>query len=392
MALESFWVLAQRFMIRNVLSPYEFCSRFERQEFARKSTAGVPLYDRLDLDGLAPYLGHTPESVRMTVPAAWEIGIRDGTLPPLKICVECAEQGYHTALFETGWLDICPIHNRMLWAKCPWCKRKLRHVSWRRFGAIPGSLPCGHAWSGVSIRRAPSIDPKSARRFAAWVQRVRARSSEETWYAISLHGTGCLQQDNRDFGELTQLLGVMGGLGGEIEPHLSFHIPHFKHGRVRRTLASRLRSDWFDATLQRLSRYMGGMSTKPWQEQIGHIHRTYEAYLNLRRLGPRRLVEWVTKRLCLLPLHGRLISRPLLDAQILNALGCALLQKHVTSSTYPQEVATSPQDYFDFMCRYSGAPLGLLRIRGVDTSVQWMPMELTPSRLEQRAKDRGRVE
>lgn len=383
-AMESFWVLAQRFMIRNVLSPYEFCAWFEREDLRRKSVAGIHLYNRLDLNGLAPYLGHSTESVRLTVPMPWEIGLRGGTLPPLKLCLECAEQGYHTALFETGWLNICPIHNRPLTAQCPTCRRKLAHISWKRFGTAPGSLACGHAWSGVSIRDTPSIEAQSIRRLAAWLSRLRTRAGEDIWYAVALHGTGSLQQDNADFGELVQLLATMIGLGGDIEAHLSFWIPHFKRGRVQRTVASQLRRDWFDATLQRLSRYRDGLEVLPWFQQSGFIHRTSEALLNLRQFGATRLVRAIKPRICLMPFQSESTVRLTLNDQAVIALACALLQKHVTSSTYPQQILNSPRDYFEFMCRYSGAPLGLLRINGREISVYWMPMKLTPSRLAQR--------
>lgn len=387
-AVESFWVLAQRFMVRNVLSPYEFCYRFRREQFRTDSEAGTHIYQRMDLRRLAHLLGHTQASIPFTLPMAWEVGLRSDSLSPLRLCLECAEQGYHTALFETGWLDVCPIHNRELTRHCPTCRRRLGHVSWKRFGPAPGTLACGHAWSGVSIRHATSIDAMSVRQLAAWVGRLRARSSGEAWYAISLQGTSSLEQDDPDFRELVDHIAAMVELGGDIEAHLSFWIRHFKRGRIRRTVSTEVRADWFDATLYRVSRYMGGLTTMPWIDQKGFIHRTYEAHLNLRHFGPERLVGVIKRRLCLLPLWHNATVRHDLGERELSAIACALVHKHVTSSTYPQFVADTPRDYIEFMCRYSGAPMGLLRIRRRETAVYWMPMKMTPSRLAQRSQEK----
>ena len=76
-ALESFWVLAQRFMIRNVLSPYEFCHHFERPEIRGRSVAGRHIYRRLDLARLAPFLGQGADTIGSRLPMPWEVGIRD---------------------------------------------------------------------------------------------------------------------------------------------------------------------------------------------------------------------------------------------------------------------------------------------------------------------------
>lgn len=380
-ALESFWVLAQRFMIRNVLSPYEFCHHFERPGIRRQSVAGRHVYRRLDLDRLAPFLGHSSESIRSSLPMAWEFGIRDSNLGPVKLCSQCAEQGFHSALFETGWLHICPIHNRPLIDRCPTCNKLLSHISWRRFGPAPGALACGHAWSGVSLRDAPVVDAANLRRLADWALRLRGSASEETWYAVALHGASSLRQEDRDFQELVDVVAAIAGIGKPAEMRNAFWLRHFRPARIRKTSAQSLRADWFDATLARLSRYLGSLSAMDWQDQIGHIRRPYETYRWLRDKTPQRFIDHLRGRICLLPLYGREPVKTPLEQRALNVVACALLQKHALSSSHPPYQAVSFADKVDRIRRYSGGPLGCLRVSRRDFSVYWAPNVLTPTDL-----------
>lgn len=380
-ALESFWVLAQRFMIRNVLSPYEFCFHFERPDIRGESLAKRHIYQRLDLARLAPYLGHCSNSIGFCLPMPWELGIRDSGLRPLKLCKLCAERGFHSVLFETGWLDVCPIHNRPLTNRCPTCNKYLSHISWKRFGSAPGALACGHAWSDVSIRGAPEIDATDLRRLAEWTARFKGRTSEESWFAISLHGANAVRQEDRDFRELVDCLVAMVGIGKSAGTRNAFWLRHFRPTHLRRTSTRSLRADWFDATLQRLSRYVGSLTRLPWQDQIGHIRRPYEIHRWLRALGQHRFIDAMRKRVCLLPLSEEQPVRFPLDGRSLDVIGCALLQKHALSTVHPGQEATSETDHVERMCRYSGAPLGVLRISRRDVTVYWTPMVLSPNRL-----------
>ena len=380
-ALESFWVLAQRFMIRNVLSPYEFCFHFERPDIRGQSLAKRHIYQRLDLARLAPYLGHSLDSIGSCLPTPWEIGIRDSGLRPLKLCKLCAERGFHSVLFETGWLDVCPIHNRPLTDRCPTCNKLLSHISWKRFGPAPGALACGHAWSDVSIRGAPEIDATDLRRLADWVGRFKGQTSEESWFAISLHGSNPLRQDDLDFRELVDCLATIVGIGKSTGLRSSFWLRHFRPSTLRQTSRRALRTDWFDATLLRLSRYVEALGDQPWQEQIVHLYRPYETHRWLRELGHRHLIDALRARVHLLPFWDSESTRVGLDEGSLNTIACALLHKHVLSTSHPQFESSSGPDHFVRMCRYSGAPLGVLRIGRRDVTVYWTPMMLTPNRL-----------
>ena len=382
--LESFWVLAQRFMIRNVISPYEFCLHFERPALRGKSVARHHIYDRLDLNRLAPFLGHSGESLRTCLPAPWEIGAHDRGLRPLKLCAGCAEQGYHSTLFETGWLDICPIHNRPLTNRCPTCNKLLSHISWKRFGPAPGALACGHAWSDVSVRNTPKLDASSVRRLADWVRRLKGRGTEETWYAVSLHGANCLRQEDRDFIELVDCLAAIVGIGKAAGMRNAFWLRHFRPARLQHTTMTALREDWFDATLHRVSRYIGALVELPWQEQLAYLRRPYETHRWLRALGERRFIDAIRQRLCLLPLRGLGTRRIPLDKPSLNTIACALLHKHALSSSYPQDQVVSATDQLERMCRFTGAPLGCLRVSRRDITVFWTPNVLAPNRLNPR--------
>lgn len=385
-ALESFWALAQRFMIRNVLSPYEFCHHFERPEIRGQSVVGRHIYRRLDLDRLAPFLGHSPESIQSCLPMAWEIGIRGSGLGPVKLCKLCAQHGFHSALFETGWLHICPIHNRPLIDRCPTCNKLLSHISWKRFGPAPGALACGHAWSDVSLRDAPDVEGADLRRLADWALRLRGNASEETWYAVSLHGANSLRQEGRDFQELVDCVAAIVGIGKPAEMRNPFWLRHFRPARIRQTSARTLRADWFNATLERLSRYLGALSGLHWQDQISHIHRPFETHRWLREVGQRRLIDRLRGRICVLPIYGRELIQTPLDQTTLDVIACALVQKHALSSSHPRYQAVSAPDHIDRMCRYSGAPLGCLRVSRRDVRVYWTPNVLTPNRLNRGAE------
>ena len=87
------------------------------------------------------------------------------------------------------------------------------------------------------------------------------------------------------------------------------------------------------------------------------------------------------KRVCLLPLSEEQPVRFPLDGRSLDVIGCALLQKHALSTVHPGQEATSETDHVERMCRYSGAPLGVLRISRRDVTVYWTPMVLSPNRL-----------
>ena len=383
-AMESFWVLAQRFMIRNVLSPYEFCHHFERPEIRGRSVAGRHIYRRLDLARLAPFLGQSTDTIGSCLPMAWEVGIRDSGLGPLKLCKLCAERGFHSALFETGWLDVCPIHNRPLTDRCPTCNKLLSHISWKRFGPAPGALACGHAWSEVSLRDAPDVDGTDLRRLAEWVLRLKGGSSEETWYAVSLQGVNSLRQDDLDFRELVDCLAAIVGIGKPAGIRNAFWLRHFRPSRLRQTRRGALRADWFDATLLRVSRYVDALGKQPWQEQIVHLPRPYETHRWLRELGHRHMINALRARVHLLPLWEHKTTRFSVDERILNTIACALLHKHVLSTGHPKFESASGMDHFEHMCRFSGAPLGCVRISRRDVTVYWTPTTLTPDRLNPR--------
>ena len=379
--MESFWVLAQRFMIVNALSPTEFCYHFERSDFKRKPVGGRHIYERLDTARLAPFLGHSAHSVGGALPMAWEIGIRDATLPPLKLCVECAEQGYHTALFETGWLDVCPIHNRPLRRRCTYCRKLLSHTSYRRFGAAPGTLACGHPWSDVCIRDAPEIDARSVRRLYDWMRRLKQPGSEEMWFGVSLYGESALRQDNQDFVEFVDCLAAVAGLGADNDHHLAFWMRHFREIGTHATSSHRLRRDWFDATVQRLDRYVAALGKQPWHEQVEHYEHAYESMRHMRAIGSRRLHDTVRRRVCLLPLRGKAPVRIRLDDRCIATIAAALLRKHVLSTWSVKRQCESSLDFLDSVCRFSGAPLGCFQLKNGTLTGYWIRQFPRPNRL-----------
>lgn len=379
--LESFWVLAQRFMVVNAISPNEFCYHFERPELKRRRVCGIHVYDRLDFNRLAPLLGHSRESIGMALPMAWEIGIRDSTLAPLKFCEECAELGYHTALFETGWLDVCPIHNRPLRSRCPICRKLLSHVTYRRFGLAPGALACGHTWSGVNIRKAPKLDASSVRRLYDWVRRLKRPGGEETWFGVSLHGESVLRQDDQDFVEFVDCLAAIAGVGADFDHHLVFWLRHFRETQIQTTSSTRLRRDWFTATVERLSRYVAALEQQTWDQQVGSIERAYESLRHLRVIGARRLIDVVRRRICLLPLRGATPVRIRLDDRCIETIAATMVQKHLLSSWNARQQFESSKDFLDFMCRFSGAPLGCFQMRNSTLTGYWIKQIPRPNRL-----------
>jgi hypothetical protein len=173
----------------------------------------------------------------------------------------------------------------------------------------------------------------------------------------------------------------MVGVGKPAELRNAFWLRRFRPSRIHQTLSESLRPDWFDSTLQRVARYLDGLAEQPPRRQIGNVTRPHELHRWLRAAGQERLTEHIGGVVRLLPLSGRETAQITLDTRSLSAIACALLQKHVLSNSYPRYQAASGLDQIESMCRFSGAPLGCLRVSSRGVIVYWTPSVLKPNRM-----------
>ncbi len=68
----------------------------------------------------------------------------ENALGGLRYCRSCLAGGYHSALYQQGFIRKCPIHGEALLSACPSCLRRIAYAL--PMARDPFSCPCG--WSG----------------------------------------------------------------------------------------------------------------------------------------------------------------------------------------------------------------------------------------------------
>lgn len=107
--------------------------------------------DSTTMDAIQALTGMNRELLNESVVSAY-LGINDGALFTdynLRFCPECIAHGFHTVIFQMGFVEKCPLHKELLLEACPRCKEEIPYKS--RFGY---SCFCGHRfWPSRSRRK-----------------------------------------------------------------------------------------------------------------------------------------------------------------------------------------------------------------------------------------------
>lgn len=79
----------------------------------------------IDTDALAKSLGENPSVFRWSHFGDLPYWLSNLITPGFRLCMDCLEQGYHSAFFSLKLLDACPIHGTQLFDRCecgrPFC-------------------------------------------------------------------------------------------------------------------------------------------------------------------------------------------------------------------------------------------------------------------------------
>ena len=374
LAYESLWVLAHRFMAVNHLRPHEFAAKFSRDRGSQAPLIRSRLgYCRLDLHKLAPYIGHTEQSVVQTVPDHWEFHLRSPRQGLFKYCPACLEEGYHSVFHEVSWLHRCPIHERDLKWNCGQCNRHLGHTTIRRLGTLPGHFPCDHPWTSTDIRKPEVYRSSDFANVAAWTRRLRARHGGEHWYAVALDSSACLYADNGDFKELTDLVSCLGAFSPELRSGI--RNARFLTMLVERERLRDLRRDWFSVSLSYAANFQRlecGANLEMYDIR-DHFHYTVR---HVGQMGEEGLLNAVHEKLIVMSLadRRRQVVRP--DSTILNLVASTFLKKHIFSMfwrDYEYDTAL-PEAILTSAMRLTAQPLGLLRKTATNLDIFWSPL------------------
>lgn len=366
--LESLWVLSRRFMALNVLTPLEFTRLFRRDPPMRPSALRAStVYDRIDLDKMAPWIGHTRRSVVALMPDVFEFSKPLLRLGPVKLCPECAEQGYHSVLHEVQWLEYCPIHRRRLSEHCFDCGRRLMHVTRFRLGESPNQLPCGHRWTSANVRSPPQLDASECFRLGTWLRRLHTRGGDEQWLALALGQSGSLVAGDEDFRELLELFSGMAGFSRLVQR------PLIRSLGLKKWTRPSLPQDWFERFLAEAGRYAAELYESEWRS-VYLAFQLRDAVKLLQGFGKRKLVSVVRNSLQIVDLRSRTFVRIDLQPADIELIAATFLRKHLFLNTQGEPSEMDAWQYLRRAMRFSAQPLGLLRRNSGESDLYWSPV------------------
>ena len=360
---ESLWLLSRRLMAANELRPLEFVHRFRGTRPNVRDSIFWHVYQRLDLKSLAPYVGHTTRSISGVLPSNFELGRPSHPLGPIKLCLDCANIGYHSVLHEVQWIDHCPIHGTALITNCPRCGRFLSHTSAKRLGQSPRTLPCGHPWTSAEIDQSPDIDASAMSILIAWLRRVHSIHSGERWFAIALGSSRALQRREEDFEGLVDLFLGITECWGSIRAFDQEAC--WSTDQVMALAPESIRPDWFESSLQQFKRISD-------RGRLDLAYRANEAIGLLSNLGRRGFVSMVQRSVCAVEIATGDSARLSLESTTAELLAAVLMNKHSRSTVTYRFDAGDAESYLKFACHLSGQPLGILRLAGGRPMLYWL--------------------
>ncbi len=366
---ESLWILARRLMAANELRPHEFLKHFARPRSTCRQSVFWNVYQRLNLETLAPYVELSPESIRAVVPAQFELCRPLRPLGPIKLCPDCAAIGYHSVLHDVQWIERCPIHGRRLFTNCPRCGRFLSHTSAKRFGQSPWTLPCGHTWTNAEISRPPDIDTMAIRKQVTWLRRVRSTHSGERWFAVALGHSRGLQVPDDEYKEILDLFVGITECCESIQALANESL--WSTGHVAAWTHETLRPDWFESSLQRCRRISVAVC-RPEYWRDYYAQRTNEAIGFLSSLGRRKLVSTIRRTVYAVDFSTGDPVRLPLDSSTAELLAAVFMIKHSRSTATHRFDAGDASSYLRFAMHKSGQPLGILHTSAVRPTFYWL--------------------
>ena len=286
---ESLWLLMRRLMLANDLRPHELQNVFPTRSQLSRHRRCSDVYCRFDLAAMAPYLGHSAQSIARIVPRALEIGGRAASLSPVRLCPACAEVGYHSALHEVRWLKDCPLHLRPLIHRCLQCNAWLGHTSLMRLGETPYTLHCGHAWTQADIRRPPDISAVPNGNLIRWLRRFGGARHGERWYLLALGSEHSRRVGGYDhYAVVRRLLGI-GGYSSRV---------HKSRSRSPDRLTCQpltCGAQGFDAMLERFAHLSCRDAYENGRFDLQHLWRELRSMLS--SYGQKRLCEVLRRHL-----------------------------------------------------------------------------------------------
>lgn len=144
---ESLWSLLNKICLWNAVSPSYLASLLGRTKIpSNVNHCDLTMPDKditktiIDLTGIDGKIFH--ESILIAY-----LKIRNSTpfvVTRLRFCPVCISQGYHSVIFQLGFVERCPAHNKMLSDKCPRCGQEIPYKISRLNHPNPYTCNCGH--------------------------------------------------------------------------------------------------------------------------------------------------------------------------------------------------------------------------------------------------------
>lgn len=353
-------------MARNQLRPHEFEAMFHR---AKPGIAGAGCSE-FDYEALSPWVGHTPDSIRNSLSARWEVDTRRSTQPSARYCPECAIHGYHSVFHNVAWIRNCVIHGVPLVNRCPTCRRRIVETEPDTWGASPTRLPCGHEWTPTNLRGPVSLDLRGMRLLAEWVLRVRSWSSGERWYALSLGSRNGLDAFHEEYSAIGDLVTALGPLPQEIRHAVGTRWPD---GQMQMLAATTLPADWFNESIRRFKFSAGEHLVNGEERKFWSIR---QKLLNdsLRKVSEPGFKRGVREALVVLDMPTRSHVAPCWPDSVIDVVSAVFLKR---LSTWWVQGRYGTDDFSAlarFGMRFAAQPLGLLRRTQRNDEVYWLPM------------------
>lgn len=128
---ESMWALAHRFCILNAPTPRDFVDLIGAKTYPMYK----PFYQRASLDdaswfddkGFSRVLGITWHSHWRLFPMYYRLDPFSSPIDVLQYCPECLKLSFHSPIYQTMSLRLCPIHRIRLSWRCPRCEKPLTY-------------------------------------------------------------------------------------------------------------------------------------------------------------------------------------------------------------------------------------------------------------------------
>lgn len=133
----------------NVMSPQEIASLFtsRRGRLPLLTERLAVLHQEPEGSSIAKVMHLSSAEVRLAFEASawWPGALRDQRpqyAEPVRFCLKCAAQGFHSHLLNLPWLERCPVHGEPLVSACPHCGG----------GLLPGMWPM-EVWNAFTCRQ-----------------------------------------------------------------------------------------------------------------------------------------------------------------------------------------------------------------------------------------------